>query len=105
MTLFRDGRRATGAPSLCCFCVHPSGLVVAPLCLVEKSLAAVVGRAEIMATSTPDLHNAAQIWMRAEQKPNEQRFPLTPEGCKALMAAGYTVTVEESTQRAVPISE
>ena len=46
-----------------------------------------------------------EIWMRAEQKPNEQRFPLTPQGCTALLAAGYAVAVEESTQRALPISE
>lgn len=44
------------------------------------------------------------IWIRAEQRPNEERVGLTPEGAKALLDRGYRLTVEESTQRALPIS-
>jgi len=43
------------------------------------------------------------IWVRAEQRPNEERVGVTPEGVAALMAAGYRVTVEESSVRAIPI--
>ncbi|QCO56110.1 saccharopine dehydrogenase [Pseudorhodobacter turbinis] len=43
------------------------------------------------------------IWVRAEQRPNEERTGITPEGVAALMAAGFTVTVEESDVRAIPI--
>lgn len=44
------------------------------------------------------------IWLRAEQRPNEERTPLTPEGAAALLAAGMEVTVEESARRAIPIA-
>jgi saccharopine dehydrogenase (NAD+, L-lysine-forming) len=44
------------------------------------------------------------IWVRAEQRPNEERVGVTPEGVAALMAAGYHVTVEESAVRAIPIA-
>ncbi|KAJ5924726.1 Saccharopine dehydrogenase [Penicillium verhagenii] len=40
-----------------------------------------------------------KIWLRAETKPAEARSALTPTTCKALMDAGYDVTVERSTQR------
>ncbi|KAJ5989483.1 Saccharopine dehydrogenase [Penicillium waksmanii] len=40
-----------------------------------------------------------KIWLRAETKPAEARSALTPTTCKALMDAGYEVTVERSTQR------
>ena len=43
------------------------------------------------------------LWVRAEQRPNEERVGLTPEGVKALIAAGLRVTVEESSVRAIPI--
>lgn len=43
------------------------------------------------------------IWVRAEERPMEQRVGLSPEGAKALLAAGYTVTVEQSQSRAIPI--
>ncbi|WP_372611832.1 saccharopine dehydrogenase [Aquicoccus sp.] len=43
------------------------------------------------------------LWVRAEQRPNEDRVGLTPEGAKALIDAGLRVTVEESTTRAIPI--
>ena len=44
------------------------------------------------------------LWMRAEQRPNEERAGLTPEGAARLIAAGIAVTVEESRQRALPIA-
>ena len=43
------------------------------------------------------------LWVRAEQRPNEERVGLTPEGAKALIDAGIRVTVEESHVRATPI--
>jgi saccharopine dehydrogenase (NAD+, L-lysine-forming) len=43
------------------------------------------------------------LWVRAEQRPNEERVGLTPAGAKALVAAGLRVTVEESSVRAIPI--
>ena len=43
------------------------------------------------------------LWVRAEERPNEARVGLTPDGAAALIAAGLNVTVEESRQRALPI--
>ncbi len=43
------------------------------------------------------------LWVRAEQRQNEDRVGLTPEGARALLAAGFTVTVEQSTSRAIAI--
>jgi saccharopine dehydrogenase (NAD+, L-lysine-forming) len=43
------------------------------------------------------------IWVRAEPRPNERRVGVTPDGVKALIDAGYRVTVEESRARAIPI--
>ena len=43
------------------------------------------------------------LWVRAEQRPNEERVGLTPEGAAALVRAGLRVTVEESAVRAIPI--
>lgn len=43
------------------------------------------------------------LWVRAEQRPNEERTGLTPDGAKALIDAGIRVTVEESHVRAIPI--
>ena len=43
------------------------------------------------------------LWVRAEQRPNEERVGLTPEGARALIDAGIAVTVEESRDRAIPI--
>ncbi len=43
------------------------------------------------------------LWVRAEQRPNEERVGLTPEGAAALIKAGLTVTVEESHTRAIAI--
>ncbi len=41
------------------------------------------------------------LWVRAEQRPNEERVGLTPEGAKALLDAGIRVTIEESSVRAI----
>jgi saccharopine dehydrogenase (NAD+, L-lysine-forming) len=43
------------------------------------------------------------LWVRAEQRPNEERVGLTPEGAAALVRAGLRVTVERSSVRAIPI--
>lgn len=43
------------------------------------------------------------LWVRAEQRTNEERVGLTPEGAAKLLAAGLRVTVEESSVRAIPI--
>ena len=40
------------------------------------------------------------LWVRAEQRANEQRCGLTAGGVRALIAAGIRVTVEESSTRA-----
>lgn len=44
------------------------------------------------------------VWVRAEQRANEERAGLTPEGAAKLLAAGIRVTVEESTVRAIPLA-
>ena len=44
------------------------------------------------------------LWIRAEQRPNEERVGLTPEGAAALCKAGIAVTVEHSSVRAIPIN-
>ncbi|WP_289044266.1 saccharopine dehydrogenase [uncultured Aliiroseovarius sp.] len=43
------------------------------------------------------------LWVRAEQRLNEDRVGLTPDGAKALIDAGLRVTVEESSVRAINI--
>ena len=43
------------------------------------------------------------LWVRAEQRPNEERVGLTPAGAAALIGAGLRVTVEESSVRAIAI--
>lgn len=43
------------------------------------------------------------LWVRAEQRPNEERVGLTPEGAAALIKAGIRVTVEKSSVRAIPL--
>ncbi len=43
------------------------------------------------------------LWVRAEQRPNEERVGLTPEGAAALVKAGIRVSVEQSSVRAIPI--
>ncbi|MGB7319744.1 MAG: saccharopine dehydrogenase [Planktotalea sp.] len=41
------------------------------------------------------------LWVRAEQRENEERVGLTPEGAAALIKAGVRVTVEQSSVRAI----
>jgi saccharopine dehydrogenase (NAD+, L-lysine-forming) len=41
------------------------------------------------------------LWVRAEQRPNEERVGITPEGAAALIARGIRVTVEDSRNRAI----
>ena len=43
------------------------------------------------------------VWVRAEQRPNEERVGLTPEGAAALVARGFRVSVEDSRARAIGI--
>lgn len=43
------------------------------------------------------------LWVRAEQRENEERVGLTPEGAAKLIAAGIRVSVEDSTPRAIQI--
>lgn len=43
------------------------------------------------------------LWVRAEQRPNEERVGLTPDGAAALIRAGIRVTIERSSVRAIPI--
>ncbi len=43
------------------------------------------------------------LWVRAEQRENEDRVGLTPEGAAQLIARGIKVTVEHSAVRALPI--
>lgn len=44
------------------------------------------------------------LWVRAEQRPNEERVGLTPAGAATLIAAGIRVTVERSSVRAIGIA-
>ena len=44
------------------------------------------------------------IWVRAEQRANEERVGITPEGVAAMLAAGFRVTVEQSSVRVIPIA-
>jgi saccharopine dehydrogenase (NAD+, L-lysine forming) len=43
------------------------------------------------------------LWVRAEQRPNEERVGLTPNGAAQLIKAGIRVTIEESSVRAIGI--
>lgn len=43
------------------------------------------------------------IWVRAEQRQNEDRVGITPQGVRALIDAGLRVTVEQSDTRAIAI--
>ena len=44
------------------------------------------------------------LWIRAEQRPHEERVGLLPEGAAALINAGMKVTVERSSVRAIGIA-
>ncbi|SDW28792.1 Alanine dehydrogenase/PNT, N-terminal domain [Roseicitreum antarcticum] len=43
------------------------------------------------------------LWLRAEQRPHEDRVGLTPEGAARLIASGIRVTVEDSPTRVIPL--
>ena len=43
------------------------------------------------------------LWVRSEQRPNEDRTGLTPEGAGKLIAKGLRVTVEESQSRIISL--
>ena len=43
------------------------------------------------------------LWLRAEERPDEARTGLMPEGAAELIARGFRITVEESPTRAVPL--
>jgi saccharopine dehydrogenase (NAD+, L-lysine-forming) len=45
------------------------------------------------------------LWVRAESRDNEERVGITPQGTAKLIAAGFRVTVEESTQRILPLAD
>ncbi len=45
--------------------------------------------------------SAPHLWVRAEQRDNETRVGITPEGVKALMDTEFTVTVEASDSRVI----
>jgi saccharopine dehydrogenase (NAD+, L-lysine-forming) len=45
------------------------------------------------------------LWVRSEQRANEQRVGLTPQGAAKLLDAGFAITVEQSTQRSLPIAD
>ena len=44
------------------------------------------------------------LWVRAEERPNEERVGVTPEGVAALLRTGLRVTVEDSAVRAIPLA-
>ena len=46
-----------------------------------------------------------RLWVRSEARANEERVGITPQGAAKLRAAGFQVTVEESTQRSLPIAD
>lgn len=43
------------------------------------------------------------LWVRAEQRENEERVGVTPQGVADLIAQGLRVTVEESSVRSIPL--
>lgn len=45
------------------------------------------------------------IWVRSESRSHEERVGVTSQGAAKLIAAGYRVTVEQSTQRILPIAD
>lgn len=45
------------------------------------------------------------LWIRAEQRANERRVGVTPEGVAHLLATGLNVTVEDSPTRIIPTAD
>jgi saccharopine dehydrogenase (NAD+, L-lysine-forming) len=48
--------------------------------------------------------SARHLWVRAEQRDNETRVGITPEGVSTLLSAGFKVTVEASDTRVIATS-
>jgi len=44
----------------------------------------------------------AHLWVRAEQRDNETRVGLTPDGAAVLLNKGFHITVEQSSSRVIP---
>lgn len=51
------------------------------------------------------MEEAPQLWMRHETRPTEHRAPIVPADAARLLAAGLTVTVEDSPRRAFPTAD
>ena len=45
------------------------------------------------------------LWVRAEQRENEDRVGLTPDGARKLIEKGIQVSVEDSQSRIIPIAD
>lgn len=45
------------------------------------------------------------LWIRAEERGNERRVGITPEGVARLIDAGFAVTVEEAPDRVIPLAD
>jgi saccharopine dehydrogenase (NAD+, L-lysine-forming) len=45
------------------------------------------------------------LWVRSESRAHEERVGITPQGAAKLIGAGFDVTVEQSRQRILPISD
>lgn len=56
-------------------------------------------------TSYPFPMTRPHLWIRAEARPTEQRVPIVPADARRLVEEGFTVTVEESPTRVVPLEE
>ncbi|MEM8729919.1 MAG: saccharopine dehydrogenase [Pseudomonadota bacterium] len=48
--------------------------------------------------------NPVHLWIRAEQRANEDRVGITPKGARVLIEAGHLVSIEESDRRVLPTS-
>ena len=44
------------------------------------------------------------LWIRAEERAQEERVGILPEGVRALIEAGFRITIEDSPQRALPLA-
>mmetsp|Transcript_6319 Transcript_6319/g.17894 ORF Transcript_6319/g.17894 Transcript_6319/m.17894 type:complete len:406 (-) Transcript_6319:1111-2328(-) len=65
-------------------------------------LRAMGGTPRAMSSSVFDNRVNDHIWLRAECLPGEKRTPLTAADASDLIAEGYRVTVEKSSQRIIP---
>ena len=43
------------------------------------------------------------LWVRAEQRENEDRVGITPDGARMLIEMGIQISVEDSPSRIIPI--